>query len=162
MWRFYFHYSVQFYIFILFCAHWQQTAEGQIECSGVLKAQRDESGDSWLEACGVIYGNFVVDVILATVHEVVVLIWTAYQSSGEYVEVWIRAVERVPVTCGRRGWARTAKIFIVYYITLTERPSWFLYALFSPFSFPSYCPFWHRWFPLTNEYFVWRTVHCHR
>jgi hypothetical protein len=28
------------------------------------------------------------------------------------VEVWIRAVECVPVTWGRRGSARTAKIFI--------------------------------------------------
>jgi hypothetical protein len=53
-----------------------------------------------------------VDVIRAIVHVVVVLIWTADQSSGEYVEVWIRAVECVPITCGRRGWARTANIFI--------------------------------------------------
>ena len=77
-----------------------------------LIAQRDESGDSCLEACVVIVRNFVVNGIVASVHIVVVLIWTAHQSSGEYVVVWIRAVECVPVTCGRRGWARTETIFI--------------------------------------------------
>jgi hypothetical protein len=40
------------------------TADGQIETSVSLKAKDDESGDSWLEACVVICGNFVVDVIL--------------------------------------------------------------------------------------------------
>jgi uncharacterized membrane protein YdbT with pleckstrin-like domain len=65
-----------------------------------------------LEACVVICSNFVVDVIRAIVNVVVVLVWTAYQSSGEYVRVWIRAVEIVPVAWGRRKWARTARIII--------------------------------------------------
>ena len=56
--------------------------------------------------CTVHCGYFIVDWILAIVHVVVVLIWTAHQSSGEYVEVWIRTVECVPVTCGRRVGAR--------------------------------------------------------
>jgi hypothetical protein len=103
-----------------------------------------------------------VDVIRAIVHVVVVFIWTAHQSSGEYVEVWIRAVECVPITCGRRGWARTANIFITWDTALIERLMWLLDALFSPFSFPSYYPFWRGRFPLPNEYLVWRTVHCYR
>jgi len=77
-----------------------------------LITQHYESGDSCLEACIVICGNFVVDGIVANVLVVVVPIWTAHQSSSQYVEVWIRAVERVPVTYGRRVGARTAKTFI--------------------------------------------------
>ena len=45
---------------------------------------------------------------------------------------------------------------------LDYRLSWFLDALFSPFPFPSYYPFWRWRFPLPNEHLVWRTVHCHR
>ena len=78
----------------------------------ILITQRNQSGESRLEACIVIIGHFVVDVIAAIVDVVVVLIWTAHQSSSQYVEVWIRTVERVPVTYGRRVGARTEKTFI--------------------------------------------------
>ena len=43
-----------------------------------------------------------------------------------------------------------------------ETLSWFLDALFCPFSFPSNYPFGRGRFPLPNEYLAWRTVHCHR
>jgi hypothetical protein len=62
-----------------------------------------------------------VDVIGAIVHVVVVLIRTAHQSSREYVEVWIRTVECVPVACGRRVGARTARIFTACDTALIER-----------------------------------------
>ena len=110
----------------------------------------------------VICGYFVLAVILASVNVAVVLIRTAHQSSGENVVVWTRTVECVPVTCGRRRWARTAKIFIAWDTALIEELSWVWDVLFSAFSFPSYCPFWRGKLPLQNEYFVWRTVHCHR
>jgi len=87
-------------------------SSGHSKCSLILKTQPDKSGDSRLETCIVICGYFVLDVILASVHVVVVLIWTAHQGSSEYVEVWTRTVECVPVTCGRPWTARTAKIFI--------------------------------------------------
>ena len=98
-----------------------------------LITQRDESGDSRLEACVVIHGHFVVDVILAVVHVVVVLIWTAYQSTGEYVVVRFRAVKIVPITCGRLRWARTEKLFIPSDPALIEGLSWILDALFAIF-----------------------------
>ena len=78
----------------------------------ILITQLNKSRESRLEACVVIIGYFVVDVIAAIVHVIVVLIWTAHQSSSQYVVVWTVTVECVPVTYGRRGWARTAKIFI--------------------------------------------------
>ena len=91
-----------------------------------LKTQHYESGDSCLEACVVICSNFVLNGIVASVHVVVFLIWTSHQSSIEYVVVWIRAVECVPVTWGRCGWARTAKLFIAWDTVLIERLSWVL------------------------------------
>ena len=63
-----------------------------------LKAQNDESGDSRLEAYVVICGNFIVDGIVASVHGVVLLIRTAYESCGEDVVVRIRAASCAPVT----------------------------------------------------------------
>jgi hypothetical protein len=57
------------------------TAVRQIEASVSLIAENYKSGDRYLEACVVYCGNFVVDVILAIVHGIVVLIWTANQNS---------------------------------------------------------------------------------
>ena len=93
-----------------------------------------------MAACVVYCGNFVVDVMLAIVHVDVVRIWTAHQTSVEYVVVWIRTVEFLPVTYGRRGWARTAKICIACDTAWIERLSWFLDGLFSQFSFPFLLP----------------------
>jgi len=103
----------------------------------ILKTQLDKSGDSRLEASIVICGYSGMNVILASVHEVVVLIWTAHQSSIEYVVVWTRTVECVPVTYGWPGRAQTAKIFIAWDSALIERPcrnlGWSRLSIFVPF-----------------------------
>ena len=137
---------------------YRQTAFKQTEGFASLKTQLDESGESRLEACVVICGYFVLDVILATVLVVVVRIGTAHQSSSEYVVVWTRTVECVPVTYGRRVGARTKKIFIAWDPALIEGLSWFLDAPFFSNSFPSNYPFWRDRFPMPNEYQVWRPV----
>jgi hypothetical protein len=54
------------------------------------------------------------------------------------------------------------KIFIAWDTVLIERLSWFLDTLFSPFSFPSYYPFWCWRFPMPCDYSIWRTDHCYR
>ena len=107
------------HLYTIFYRH-THTPVRQTVYSESLITQRDESGDSRLEGCVVICSYFVVDVIAANVLVVIVRIGTAHQSSSEYVVVCIRTVVSVPVTCGWRVGARTAKIFIAWDMPLIE------------------------------------------